>query len=684
MTDDTNVITFRPRAGDPPTPPPLPPLPGAASPPPLPPSAPALDPAPDAGADVVPGRVRRSAAGSLADVLAGPAPLPPLPAQPTGDVPATFRSEGLDDGPGQQGPGLGALSLSAVLAVALAALRGTVTVVSDWRQRRMERAAEEAAWREAKVKRRAAEEDARAKLAAVPTSAEFGRKAVQDGRKAAAGPSGSGRSGKGSSGAAQGSTGTPTRKPTSAPTKPSSTSPSKAPAPTKGPDKPRPPVDSSKPQPKPKTPDRTRDGKGPGPSSKPGSGKSGGTSSPEKPGKPSSGTLAPSKGKTPGGPGKGALERARDRRPTKPDGGKGGGTSPPEKPGKPSPKTLAPGKGKTPGGQGRKTPKQEPTADRPGGAGGAAKTDQPRPGFRRRKPRPVKPVKKIPGIQHGTAEGHDAHECRCRRCRKAVRNRGASTGPGSSSPGSSKVPPRPTAPPPGAANGPPPGGWAPPPRGARRSADEDLHRATAYTETVITVERADRPGDQARRWEPAPAGAVTTGAPGLPRAPEHPAGSRPGTTSTTEENPMGAPAPRAHVPAARSGGAAAEHLTEVTLDDVLDHLAASKKRCFATYDECAVLADQARKLRRSFEDLAHELAERHNVIGRLTSGAMARLAELMDVVARKAEEMRTRSLGAAESVEVAHDAMYDAYRPVQQATADAGLVMPSARIHNED
>lgn len=147
---------------------------------------------------------------------------------------------------------------------------------------------------------------------------------------------------------------------------------------------------------------------------------------------------------------------------------------------------------------------------------------------------------------------------------------------------------------------------------------------------------------------------------------------------------MGAPARRAHVPAARSGGAAAEHLTEVTLDDVLDHLAASKKRCFATYDECAVLAGQARKLRRSFEDLAHELAERHNVIGRLTSGAMARLAELMDVVARKAEEMRTRSLGAAESVEVAHDAMYDAYRPVQQATADAGLVMPSARIHNED
>ncbi|WP_329326692.1 hypothetical protein [Streptomyces sp. NBC_01689] len=654
MTDDTNVITFRPRAGDPPTPPPLPPLPEAAAPPPLPPSpssAPAPDTTPDAGAGAVPGRVRQSAAGSLADVLAGPAPLPPLPPQPTGDAPATFRSEGLDDGPGQQGPGLGALSLSAVLAVALAALRGTVTVVSDWRQRRMERAAEEAAWREAKVKRHAAEEDARARLAKVPTSAEFGRKAVQDGRKAAAGPSGSGKSGKGGS-TAQGSTGGPTRKP-------GPVSPSKPPASTKGPDKPR-----GGPT-KPKPPDKTKDGKGPGPSGKTGKPGSGKTSPPEKTGKPSSGVLAPGKGKSPGGPGKGLLKRTRDR---KADGGvlsPRGDKARPKKSG-----------GGPDGGKGLDRAKRGARADQDK-RGGKTRPDQKSggPGHSPRRPWHGRKGRPRPGSGPAAAPGKRATPPRT----------GAPPKPPGGAPGAGRVPPRPKTPPRGAAGGPPPGGWAPPPRGARRSADEDLHNATAYTETVITVERADRPGDQARRWEPTPAGAVTTGARSLPRSPVQPAGPRPGTTtSTTKEATVGAPAPRIHMPAARTGGAAAEHLTEVTLDDVLDHLAASKARCFATYDQCAALAEQARKLRRSFEDLAEELTQRHNVIGRLTSRAMTRLAELMDVVARKAEQMRTESLNAAEAVETAHDAMHDAYRPVQQATADAGLDMPSARIHNED
>ncbi|MEF9908633.1 hypothetical protein RJT17_00125 (plasmid) [Streptomyces sp. P5-A9] len=674
MTDDTtNVITFRPRAGDPPGPPPLPPIPGAAVPPPLPPSpssAPAPDPVPDAGADVVPGRARQSAAGSLADVLTAPAPLPPLPPQRTDDVPATFRSEGLPDSPGPQGPGLGALSLSSILAVALAALRGTVTVVSDWRQRRMDRAAEEAVWREAKVKRRAAEEDARAKLASVPTSAAFGRKAVQDGRKAASGPSassGGGRPGQRGS-AAHGSMSGPSKKP-------SPTSSSKSTAPTRGPDKPR-PVD----QPRAKTSDRTKPLASPK-DRKGGSSPGGTTSGPkggagkalEKPGKASSGVLSPSKGKTPGGPGKGLLDRARDRKGSGPGGsGKGGVGKALD--------TAKPGAGR-----GRTTSPDRKT-------GGSSGSTPPRKDSHGPKPGPTPPTpRKVPGARHGTPEAYDDKKCRCRRCvryaSKARRRKDRPGGP--TSPGT--VPPRPTTPPWGAAGGPPPGAGAPPPRGARRSADEDLHTATAYTETVITVERADRPGDQARRWEePTPAGAVTTGAPGLPRAPEQPAGPRPGTTgttSTTKESPMADVPARATSPGGwrlAPTGDAAEHLTEVTLDDVLDHLAASRTRCFATYDECADLSGQARKLRNALEELAHELAERHNVIGRLTSAAMGRLAETMEVVARKAEEMRTRSLEAAENVESVHDAMHDAYRPVQTAAASAGLAMPSARIHNED
>lgn len=137
------------------------------------------------------------------------------------------------------------------------------------------------------------------------------------------------------------------------------------------------------------------------------------------------------------------------------------------------------------------------------------------------------------------------------------------------------------------------------------------------------------------------------------------------------------------VPRPSVSGVASEHLTDVTLDDVLGALATSKRDCFTTYDECADLADKARELRDALRVLAADLRERHNVVGRLTSSALDRLSESMDSLARKAEEMRTESLHAAESVEHAHDEMHDAYKPVQQAAADAGLAMPSARVHNE-
>ena len=138
------------------------------------------------------------------------------------------------------------------------------------------------------------------------------------------------------------------------------------------------------------------------------------------------------------------------------------------------------------------------------------------------------------------------------------------------------------------------------------------------------------------------------------------------------------------LPGAGTPSVAPEHMTEVTLDDVLTSLTESKQRCFATYDECAKLARRARELRDALVTLAEELRTRHNVIGRLTSAAMARLGESMELLARRAEAMRVESLRAAEDVEVAHDEMHDAYRPVQRATADAGLHMPSARIHNEE
>jgi len=143
--------------------------------------------------------------------------------------------------------------------------------------------------------------------------------------------------------------------------------------------------------------------------------------------------------------------------------------------------------------------------------------------------------------------------------------------------------------------------------------------------------------------------------------------------------------------AARTAGAvvsAARHMddqheTEITLDDAIDEYGEFKDDAFKTHDQCAKLADRAIRLRGILLDFSEELAVKHNLIGLLFSGAMARLAETMDLVARMAEEMKTSSLEAAEMAEAADTDLNDAYRPYNLATADAGLSTPSAPIHNE-
>lgn len=667
--DDENVINFRTREAAPPG---LPPLPSPSAP--LDPTPP---PVPETGVVTVAERPRRSAEAALADLGPVRAPMPPAPAS---SVPATFRSEGLDERPGggMVGVPLGALSLSAILAVALAAMRGTVGLVQDWRQRRLERATEEAAWRQARVKRRAAEEDALAAAAKIPSSAEFGRRAVKDNRPApAAGNQGPSGKTPGKPAGPQGLSGGSGTGPRPGDKKPGDKG--------LGPSKDRP-----------KVPEKASGG-------------------------PSDGIVAPRKGK--GGSGgsggdKGMLGRIRHR--------KSGGDPADPKDGGKSPKSpehsaKKPGAGVAtrdkpvgrPGGQ-RGPDQKGPQGDRPG-----SKPDPKgptNPGRGRGRGRRSKGVRKVPGIRHGTAEGYDTHECRCLRCKRAARRRddaaarakkpGPPRGRQHERPGTDR----------------PSGGWGdpPPPRsGGRRSADEDLRTSSkyAYTDTIVTLERLDRP-ESGQRQAPEPAAAVTTGVRGLPRAPENAAGTRPGTAGDTPGNPGAPGAPSTSgtsgtvsttsstnkkettpMTAAGSGGGgggslassvhmpwdmASQHQTEVTLDEVLDHLNKSTRTCFRTYDECADLADKARKLRRSFEELVEDLADSHNIRGRLTRSAANMLLEAMELVARKAEEMRARSLAAAESVELAHDAMADAYRPVQQATRDAGLVTPSARIHNED
>ena len=127
----------------------------------------------------------------------------------------------------------------------------------------------------------------------------------------------------------------------------------------------------------------------------------------------------------------------------------------------------------------------------------------------------------------------------------------------------------------------------------------------------------------------------------------------------------------------------AEHATEITLDDSLDEADSFAQDAFKTHDECGRLAKKAHALRQACIQLSEELATKHNLIGKLFQGALARFIESMDLVDRMSQEMELSSLEAAEMAEALSNDLNDAYRPYTQATADAGLTTPSAPIHNK-
>jgi hypothetical protein len=211
------------------------------------------------------------------------------------------------------------------------------------------------------------------------------------------------------------------------------------------------------------------------------------------------------------------------------------------------------------------------------------------------------------------------------------------------------------------------------------------------------------PGTGTRRLSPfeamgmATAGSAPAGPITVERA-DSPGAGVPDGTSSTKENSVSDASKTGGLVAANperdswikrwgSGAIAdmdAQHETEVTLDDTLDVLEELTKQSFSAHETCLKLATKAREIRHELDELAADLRSTHNVIGRLTGAAMAKLAESMELLARKADEMSTKSLTAAEVSESTENAMFDAYRPLQQATEDAGLLVPAARIHNEN
>jgi uncharacterized protein YoxC len=137
--------------------------------------------------------------------------------------------------------------------------------------------------------------------------------------------------------------------------------------------------------------------------------------------------------------------------------------------------------------------------------------------------------------------------------------------------------------------------------------------------------------------------------------------------------------------AVRAGEMSAQHHTDITLDDVCRALEHLTSQGMDTYDSCEALAKQARRLLGQLELMSQDLSTAHNTGGsRPFIQAVADLQNAVSDLARRATRMAQAALDAAELAEAEETAMNRDYRPVADATSDAGLHTPSARLHNEN
>lgn len=700
MSDDDRPDNVRhlPRIGSPPPPPvPSPPSLGAAVP------APAADT----------GHVRISAF----DAPDVPHPPPPPPA-----VPATLRSDGLDPAaaPDAGPPRAGALSLAAILAIALAAFEGLHTWIKESGPRRAEAASHQreiellAAKANADANRHGAEADAaraKARRGGVPQSShDYGRSTL--GRGTSTAGRGAGGPGRGAGGIGPASTRTGRTGPHSVPAgrrEPSRTNTGSTSAGSPG------------------------TGRGGGSAGRPGSGSAHGRNGGPTGSGTGIGTGRAGSGKSGGGAGTPGSRPGRGGgRGSGADGagGRGGrGSSSGGGSGRRSPRQVAAdwwGKGKKSNGTGStktkssgtgaavrdavKNSKTPPTfwdklGDRkrdqwkapgsPGSAGGSAKGSGGTGG-----PARVNDGRKAPNERVGLPQA--LWETVSGRWEKR-RERWKDTGGPRPRPRSSSGRTRRTKPSgpsgktsaPGPGPGPSPGPGPGPGAGTYTPRDSPFDADTGPAVT-ITVEQAGPARSNRPPWEPdavgrAPQPLPQQSQPALPRAPQRPAGPRPGTTRRKEPiavppapartastpNPVQASVPSPH-------GMAARHATDITLHQALKTLTDLTTSGMETHDDCTALSLQARRLLGDLETMAHDLAHTHNVRGQRTTRAVTVLMEQVGQLIKAADQMARDALEAAELAEAEEADMARDYRPTQAANVDAGLAAPSARIHNEN
>ncbi|MFD5819390.1 hypothetical protein [Streptomyces sp. NPDC127038] len=209
-------------------------------------------------------------------------------------------------------------------------------------------------------------------------------------------------------------------------------------------------------------------------------------------------------------------------------------------------------------------------------------------------------------------------------------------------------------------------------------------RASAFdTEdpVTVTVEQAGPARAHGTRWEPTP---IAPARPQLPRAPQRPAGTRPGTTQRRDFPMPPSASGSVQVTAPPANAMAGRHATEINLDGAVGALARLTMAGMETYDDAQALAMQARRLLSELEAMGTDLAVTHNVLGPRTVRSFTVLLESVGMLVVNATRTAKAALAAAELAEAEETAMERDYRPTQTAAADAGLTAPSARIHNEN
>ena len=672
---------------------------------------------------------------------------PPVAPPAPGMAPDTFRSEPAGD---MTGPRLGALSLAACLAVAVAALRGTHTVLSTWWQTRQAREAETAPLREARLKHQLAMQNIadkgaqqHAKTNKVPSSSEFGRKTL--GSRGSKGGGGSSLFGSGSSGSGAGR-----RKNSNGSGSGSGSGLGSGSGTKRGPKK---------------TPNTNR-GPGGGGTGRSGNGKHNALKKPKTPKSPHRPTQ---------GAGTGLLKKSRTNTdtPTKKDHDS---KNRPTNGGRRTPLTDALTNGTRKAADRRLKQRRKNGLDKPALWTSDTRTNRKSPKnaktLKDRKDRTGKDTSaRKPGtdtknsrvrkdgsdMKLGPTAWRDLRKAANRRWKRRQKRDGRTTPPlwrdkaantrkakdGSATSPNANTKAKPGGKPTGAARpktsngrsqwwkrardyarthgrpgnffdtddttgsrgpGPDAGpGTGPGAGGTRRRGTpfQNAGHATSSSATTYTVESEHVPGSRAKQWEPSavtpsPSALPRTGPAALDAAPT-PHTARPGTTRPKEPIAMPpAPAParpdprivKAKKQAARAAVRTvgrqmnAQHETEITLDDACDAADHLTSDAFKTHDQSHKLTANARSLRDAWLVLAEDCANDNNLIGDLFASAAISFAESMELVARMSEEMRDSSLEAAEKSETAGNELNDAYRPITQATADAGLTVPSAPVHN--